>query len=74
MSSDELANYTNLTRATVIHHINKLIESGLVVSKNEKYLLRDDLDNLIGEIEADIISTLNEIKTTTKHIKDMLNM
>lgn len=74
MSSDELANHTNLTRATVMHHINKLIESGLVISRNEKYLLRDDLDNLIEEIEADVISTLNEIKATTKHIKNMLNM
>src|SRR3989338_3072631 len=72
MSSDDIADFTNLSRATVLHHINKLIESGMVVSERERYLLRDDVDKLIDDIEADIISTLNEVRKTTRHIKQVL--
>ena len=73
MSSEDLADFTNLSRATVLHHMNKLIESGMVVSEHERYLLRDDVDKLIDDIEADIISTLNEVRKTTRHIKQVLN-
>ncbi len=73
MSSEDIADFTNLSRATVLHHINKLIESGMVVSERERYLLRDDVDKLIDDIEADIISTLNEVRKTTRHIKQVLN-
>jgi len=31
ISSDELAMKLNLTRGTVVHHINKLMENGIVV-------------------------------------------
>jgi len=74
MSSDEIADNTNLTRATVIHHINKLMESGIVTSTRDRYLLRDDIDHLIDDIETDIMTTLNEVKKTTKHIKESLNI
>jgi len=74
MSSDEIADFTNLTRATVMHHMNKLMESGLVLAERERYFLRDDIDRMIDDIEADIIGTLNEVKKTTKHIKQILNM
>ena len=73
MSSEDLADFTNLSRATVLHHMNKLIESGVVVSEHERYLLRDDVDKLIDDIEADIISTLNEVRKTTRHIKHVLD-
>lgn len=40
VSSDELAFKLNLTRGTVVHHLNKLIDAGIVVSQKNKYLLR----------------------------------
>lgn len=73
MSSEEIADFTNLSRATVLHHMNKLIDSGMVISNRERYFLRDDVDKLIDDIEADIIATLNEVKKTTKHIRQVLN-
>lgn len=74
MSSDELADFTNLTRATVIHHVHKLMESGLVISYHEKYLLKDNIDRLIDDIETDLLTTMREMKKTSKQIKEKLNL
>ena len=41
LSSDELADQTNITRGTVIHHINRLADSGFVVSQKKKYRLKN---------------------------------
>src|SRR3989338_5627279 len=52
LSSDELAYRLGLSRGTVIHHINKLIDSGIVVPANRGYILRvDNLRELIDEVE-----------------------
>ncbi|MEK6848967.1 MAG: helix-turn-helix domain-containing protein, partial [Nanoarchaeota archaeon] len=42
LSSDELAETLNLTRGTVVHHINKLIEAGIVLYDGKHYWLRDN--------------------------------
>ncbi|MBU2589465.1 MAG: winged helix-turn-helix domain-containing protein [Nanoarchaeota archaeon] len=53
-SSDELAFKLNLTRGTVVHHLNKLMDSGLVVSQKNKYLLRTtSLKKLTEELKKD---------------------
>ncbi len=55
LSSDDLAAHLRLTRGTVVHHLNKLMESGLVVTDKNKYTLRvNNLKELIGELERDI--------------------
>src|SRR3989344_162695 len=41
-SSDELAERLGLTRGTVVHHLNKLMESGIVVHEHNHYMLRVD--------------------------------
>ena len=40
LSSDEIAHRLNLTRSTVVHHLTKLIDSGIVVREKGGYLLR----------------------------------
>ena len=55
MSSDEIAEQANLSRGTTVHHLNKLMESGIVSTDRKKYTLRvDNLSSLISEIEKDI--------------------
>ncbi|MBI2652835.1 winged helix-turn-helix transcriptional regulator, partial [Candidatus Woesearchaeota archaeon] len=39
-TSDELALRLSLSRGTIIHQINKLMESGLVIHEGNKYILR----------------------------------
>ena len=48
LSSDQLAERANLTRGTIIHHLNNLIEQGIVICKDNKYYLRvNNLEELI---------------------------
>ena len=55
ITSDELAFGLGLTRGTVIHHINNLLSSGIVVEKNNGYALRtENLQKLISEMKKDV--------------------
>src|SRR3989338_4739748 len=37
LTSDELAYSLSLSRGTVVHHLNKLLESGFVINEKNKY-------------------------------------
>ena len=73
ISSDELAYNLHLTRGTVVHHLNKLMEAGLVIQAGRGYLLRvANLKQLIEELEKDAIRTLENLKKVATNIdKDM---
>lgn len=63
VSSDHLAKKLGLTRATVIHHLNKLHESGIIRSQKNRYRLRvKNLTFLVDEIEKDIKRTMEDLK------------
>ena len=63
LSSDELAERLDLTRGTVIHHINKLMESGIVIHHQNKYALRvEKLELLIEELQRDLQRTWISLK------------
>jgi len=69
LSSDDIANKLSLSRGTVVHHINKLLESGIVIIEDNKYMLRvDNLEILIDELEKDIGRMLSELKSVAKDI------
>ncbi len=75
LSSDEIAYRLNLSRGTVVHHINKLIESGIVVTEGKKYVLRvDNLNALVDEIEKDLTRTCEELKGIAKDIDAWLGL
>ncbi len=62
MSSDELAAKLGLARGTVIYHLNKLMESGIVVCSKNRYMLRDSsLQKLLGDVKKDICEKLDNI-------------
>ncbi len=74
-TSDEIAEKLNLSRGTVIHHINKLMESGLVINEKNRYMLRvDNLKVLIEELESDIQRTCKDLKEIAKDIDDRLGL
>ena len=75
MSSDEIAYKLNLSRGTVVHHINRLMRSGLVVSDKKKYALRvDSLDSLIDEIEKDVNRSIAEMKQVAREVDKYLGL
>ena len=73
-TSDELALKLDLSRGTIIHHINKLMESGIVVHEGNRYTLRvENLKSLIDEVEKDIQRACNDLKEVAKEIDERLN-
>ncbi len=73
LSSDEIAYKLNLSRATVIHHLNKLISTGLVIIDDNKYALRErNLELSLKRIKDDILSTFEEIESEAKQIDKKL--
>ena len=73
LTSDELASRTNLTRATVIHHLNKLIETGLVIPHEGKYVLRvDNLEDLVDEIKKDLLRAFEDLEEMAQDLDNQL--
>ncbi|MCH8328904.1 MAG: winged helix-turn-helix transcriptional regulator [Nanoarchaeota archaeon] len=75
LSSDELAYRLGLSRGTVIHHINKLLDSGIVVQAHRGYILRvDSLRALIDEVEKDLRRTCDDLRTMAEEIDESLGL
>ncbi|RME78726.1 ArsR family transcriptional regulator [Candidatus Woesearchaeota archaeon] len=75
LSSDELAERIGLSRGTVVHHLRKLEDAGLVVRDRNKYHLRDsNLKEVIEQLEKDLLRTLGELKRVAKTVDDELGL
>lgn len=75
LSSDELATKTGLTRGTVVHHLNKLMDAGLVLNYRKTYVLNvDDITSLVERIKKDINKTLNELENVAKDLDKRLGL
>ena len=75
MKGDELAAKLSLSRGTIIHHINKLIESGLVIHEGNRYILRvDNLKSLIDEVEKDIKRACEDLRDVAREIDEILRL
>lgn len=73
LTSDELANRLELTRATVIHHLKNLIKLGLVKHIDNRYILcSDNLVDLIKEIDNNYKKTIKQILTVVQSIDNEL--
>jgi len=73
MAAESITLNTNLSRATVIHHLNYLMKSGLIVKKKHKYFLRaKNVEELIRQISNDINETLDDLKKTARNIDNEL--
>ncbi len=72
ISSSEVKLPSNVARTTIIYHINRFIESGLVVKRGRKYYLRaQELSTSIEEIEYDIEREMRRMLDTAREF-DML--
>ena len=75
LHSDEIAIKSHLSRATVIHHLHKLMESGLVLSENNKYILRvSNLENLIEELKKDATRAFEDLQNIAKDLDEELGL
>ena len=72
-SSDEIADRLGLTRGTVVHHLNMLRDSGLVIREKGGYILRErNLEKLILEIKRDLNSTMDHLINVAKIVDQKL--
>jgi predicted transcriptional regulator len=73
MTSDQIAEKLGLSRGTVVHHLNKLMEAGIVVKTKEGYILREsNLSRMMQDIEKDMEMVMREMEEVAKEIDDKL--
>lgn len=75
LTSDELAAETKLTRATIIYHLNTLMEAGIVNnSRGHYHLMVDTLEDLVEEIRANVNKTFDGLKDMARFIDNHLDL
>jgi len=73
ITSDDIAERLELSRGTVVHHLTKLMESGLVVREHQGYLLRQNsLQKVIQDVHRDIENAFSELNEVAKEIDERL--
>jgi len=73
LSSDEISFHLGLSRGTVVHHLNRLIASGIVIYDHGKYSLQvRDLKQLVRNIRDDLNSSLADIEEIAAEIDRQL--
>jgi predicted transcriptional regulator len=73
LSSDSIAERLGLTRGTVVHHLTRLIDSGIVIREREGYLLRENnLRKVIDDIKRDMENVFSELDSVAKEIDERL--
>jgi predicted transcriptional regulator len=74
VSSDEIAERLNLSRGTVVHHLIKLMDSGIVIREKEGYFLREQsLLRLIDDLRKDTDSIFAELTAVAKEIDERIH-
>ncbi len=75
LTSDELAEKLNLTRGTMIHHLNKMMKSGLVIFNGGKFKLREkSLKSTVEEIHKDINRLFENIFDVSENVDRTLGL
>ena len=73
LTSDEIAERLHLSRGTVVHHLTRLIDSGMVIHERKGYILREsNLQNLITNIRRDADGMFVELQKVAQEIDGML--
>jgi predicted transcriptional regulator len=75
MTSDEIADKTNLSRGTIIHHLTRLMESGIVVSQKNYYMLSvDNMEELVDLVKNNLAKTFDNLKPIARDIDRKLEL
>lgn len=74
LSSDEIAHRCMLSRGTVVHHLNKLRDAGLVSPGNQGYSLSaQTIQDSIQELEDELQQMMQLLQAVAKDIDDKLH-
>jgi len=73
LTSEQIAKKIGISRNATLVHIKNYLESGLIVKKKTKYVLRErSIFGSIEEVKLDIIRMLNNIQKIAKEIDNKL--
>ncbi len=73
LSSDDIANRLHLSRGTVVHHLSKLMDAGIVVHEKEGYLLRENrLQKVVEDLRNDLENMFADLQEVAKEIDEKL--
>ena len=75
VTSKELQKDLETPRSTVIYHLNRFIDAGLIIRKGRNYYLRsDDLASTIEDIQAEMIREFDRVITLAQKIDGILEV
>ena len=75
LTSDEISERTALSRGTVVHHLNKLMLSGIVTAERNKYMLKvNNLEELVEVVRGDVNKTFDSLGEVGKRLDRMLGL
>ena len=75
LSSDDIAELTSLSRGTVVYHLNKLMEVGIVVEANNKYFLKHGtLEEISESIRGDVNDAFDSLSYIARNIDEQLKL
>ncbi|MFQ6075706.1 MAG: ArsR family transcriptional regulator [Candidatus Bathyarchaeia archaeon] len=75
LTSDELSEKIGVTRGAIVHHLNKMMGSGLVIFHGGRYKLRErSLRRTVEEIGRDVSRVLENIVEIASDIDEKLNL
>ena len=75
ISSDEIAEKTALTRGTVVYHLNKLMEVGLINEVNNRYYLKyESLEEISESIRTEINDAFDSLSYIGKNLDEKLGL
>ena len=75
LSSDEIAEKANLTRATIIHHLKNLEQHGLIKQENSRYALsNNNFSSIIKAIEKQSEELFEDLESTAEQLDKKLEL
>ncbi len=73
LRSDDVAQRLHLSRGTVVHHLTRLMESGIIHREQQGYILREQsLKRLILDLRQDMEIVFQELEEVAKDIDEKL--
>ncbi len=69
LSSDDISHHLELSRGTVVHHLSRLMDTGIIIREKEGYLLRErTLEGVIHHLQQDLENVLKELTAVAQEI------
>ena len=73
INSQDLADRSHLSRATVLHHLDKLIESNIVMEREHEFELIDsNLNSIILRLKNEMNDFMEEMEKVSKKLDEEL--